>query len=111
MHPKYILVSEPKRPLIGTFVYGRVWNHRDLVEACEKVQGYVKTHGGGWYEKDDAKRTVILYGESYDYGAANLAFLNRIPRELAGYKFFYTPFRPSPNVPANELDLTDVEWF
>ena len=111
MYPKYILVSDPKKPLIGTFVYGRVWNHRDLVEAYEKVHGYVKNHGGGWYEKDDAKRTITLFGESYDYGAADLAFLNRIPRELEGYKFFYTSFQPSPNVPANELDLTDVEWF
>ena len=44
-HPKFILVSDPKTPLIGTFVYGMVSQHRDLVE------GYVKVHGGGWYRK------------------------------------------------------------
>ena len=102
MYPKFILVSDPKRPLIGTFVYGLVWNHKDL------VRGYVKVHGGGWYEKDDEKKTLTLYGESGDYGSPNLSFLNRIPRELEGYTFFYTPIH---GLPGNELDLTNVEWF
>ena len=102
MYPKFILVSDPGKPLTGTFVHGLVWNHRDL------VQGYVKVHGGGWYEKDDEKKTVTLYGESGDYGSPNLSFLNRIPRELEGYTFIYTPVH---GLPGNELDLTDVEWF
>ena len=102
MYPKFILVSDPQKPLTGTFVYGLVWNHRDL------VQGYVKVHGGGWFEKDDEKKTITLYGESGDYGSPNLSFLNRIPRELEGYTFFYTPIH---GLPGNELDLTDVEWF
>ena len=54
------------------------------------------------------KKTITLYGESYDYGAADLAFLNRIPRELEAYKFYYTPIH---GLPGNELDLTEVEWF
>ena len=58
MHPKFILVSDPKTPLTGTFVYGTVCQHRDL------VQGYVKVHGGGWYEKDDVTKTITLYGSS-----------------------------------------------
>ena len=92
MYPKFILVSDPKKPLVGTFVYGKVWNHKDLFEAYEKAHGYVKIHGGGWYEKDDARKTVTLYGESGDYGAANLS----------------TPIH---GLPGNKLDLTDVEWF
>ena len=108
MYPKYILVSDPKRPLVGTFVYGLVVNHKDLVRAYEQVHGYVKTHGGGWYEKNDARKTITLYGESYDYGEANLSFLNRIPRELEEYAFYYTPIH---GLPGNRLDLTDVEWF
>ena len=102
MFPKFILVSDPKRPLIGTFAYGMVGQHKDL------IQGYVKVHGGGWYEKDDEKKTITLYGSSGDYGEPRLAFLNRIPRELEGYAFFYTPIH---GLPGNELDLTDVEWF
>ena len=102
MHPKFILVSDPKSPLTGTFVYGMVFQHKDL------VKGYVKVHGGGWYNKDDAAKTMTLYGSSGDYGSPRLSFINRIPSELRGYKFFYTPIW---GLPGNELDLTDVEWI
>lgn len=102
MHPKFILVSEPERPLTGTFVYGMVFQHKDL------VKGLVKVHGGGWYNKDDAAKTMTLYGSSGDYGAPKLSFLNRIPEELRGYRFFYSPIW---GLPGNELELTDVEWF
>ena len=102
MHPKFILVSEPERPLTGTFVYGMVFQHKDL------VKGYVKVHGGGWYNKDDASKTMTLYGSSGDYGAPRLSFLNRIPEELRGYRFFYSPIW---GLPGNELDLADVEWI
>jgi len=102
MNPKFILVSDPKTPLTGTFVYGLVSQHRDL------VRGYVKVHGGGWYEKDDVRRTMTLYGSSGDYGEPRLAFLNRIPKELEGYAFYFTPIQ---GLPGNRLDLEDVEWF
>lgn len=102
MYPKYLLVSDPKTPRIGTFVYGRVWQHKDL------LTGYGKPHGGGWYEKDDQNRTMTLYGSSGDYGEPRLSFLNRIPQELKGYRFFYTPVH---GLPGNELDLTEVEWI
>ena len=102
MLPKFILVSDPRKPLVGTFVYGMVGQHREL------VHGYMKVHGGGWYEKDDRNRTITLYGSSGDYGEPRLSFLDRIPRELEGYKFIYTPIL---GLPGNELDLTDVEWF
>ena len=102
MHPKFILVSEPQRPLTGTFVYGMVFQHKDL------VKGYVKVHGGGWYKKDDSSKTMTLYGSSGDYGSPRLSFLNRIPEELRGYKFFYSPVW---GLPGNELYLSDIEWI
>lgn len=102
MNPKFILVSDPKTPLTGTFVYGLVDQHRDL------VRGYVKVHGGGWYDKDDRKKTFTLYGSSGDYGEPRLSFLNRIPAELRDYTFIFTPFL---GLPGNVLDLSDVEWF
>ena len=37
----------------------------------------------------------------------NLAFLNRIPCELKGYTFFFTP---GLHFPPNPLDLSGVEW-
>ena len=48
MYPKFVLVSRPETPLIGTFIYGLVWNHKDLVDA---LPAYVKVHGGGWYDR------------------------------------------------------------
>lgn len=102
MYPKFILVSDPKTPLVGTFVYGMVGQHRDL------VSGYVKVHGGGWYLKDDDNKTITLYGASGDYGEPRLSFLNRIPKELKGYSFIYSP---SPPPGGKTLDLSDVEWF
>lgn len=102
MHPKFILVSRPESPLIGTFVYGLVGQHKEL------VQGYVKVHGGGWYIQDDKARTMTLYGSSGDYGEPKLAFLNRIPAELRGYTFLWSPGH---GLPANKLDLSEVEWY
>ena len=102
MHPKFILFSTPDKPLVGTFVYGMVFQHKEL------IKGYGKVHGGGWYRKDDEHKTITLYGSSGDYGAPNLAFLNRIPAELRDYKFIYTPVQ---GLPGNELPLDDVEWI
>ena len=108
MHPKYILISDAKTPRIGTFVYGMVGLHEELRDRFEKTHGYGKMHGGGWYRKDDEKRTMTLFGQSGDFGPANLLFLNRIPAELKGYTFYYSP---GGNLPPNQLDLQDVEWF
>ena len=83
MHPKFIIVSRPEEPFVGTFVYGKVDSHRHLVE------GYVKVHGG-WYDKDDTEKTMLLYGSSGDYGEPRLEFLNRFPSELMDYKFLYS---------------------
>lgn len=101
MYPKFVIVSHPDRPFIGTFVYGTVCQHKEL------VKGYVKVHGGGWYDKDDANKTITLYGGSGDYGYPDYSFLNLIPRELQGYKFIHAP---GPGLPGEELDLTWVGW-
>jgi len=102
MHPKFILISRPEEPLKGIFAYGLVANHRDLVE------GYVKVHGGGWYEKDDDRKTMVLYGSSADYGEPVLSFLDRIPRNLEGYTFYWSPDWGKTRV---EMDLSEVEWI
>lgn len=102
MHPKFIIVSRPDEPLVGRFVYGKVDSHRHLVE------GYVKVHGGGWYEKDDEKKTMLLYGSSGDYGEPRLDFLNRIPSELKSYKFLYSH---DWGKTSSELDVSGVEWI
>lgn len=102
MHPKFLLLSDPATPLIGTFIYGLVGQHKEL------IRGYGKPHGGGWYELDPVRQTMTLYGSSGDYGEPDFRFLDRIPAELKGYTFLYTPIWGGPG---RELDLTDVEWF
>ena len=102
MHPKFIIVSRPEEPLVGSFVYGKVNSHRHLVE------GYVKVHGGGWYEKDNEKKTMLLYGSSGDYGEPHLDFLNRIPCKLKDYTFY---FSPDWGKTSTKLDVSGVEWF
>lgn len=102
MHPKFLLISDPKTPLIGTFVYGMVGQHKELIE------GYVKTHGGGWYDKDDERKIMTLYGSSGDYGEPDFRFLDRIPSELKGYTFVYSPLWGGEE---RELLLDSVEWI
>ena len=94
--------------MVGTFVYGLVDQHKDLLHKYEEVHGYVKVHGGGWYNKEDRNKTMSLYGSSGDYGEPQLCFLDRIPAELKGYRFTY-----SGNWGNDErvLDLDDVEWI
>lgn len=101
MNPKFLLLSDPKSPLIGTFTYGLVGQHKEL------IRGYQKVHGGGWYHKDDAQKTMSLYGSSGDYGEPDFRFLDRIPSELKGYTFTYSDGWGGPE---RELDISDVEW-
>ena len=102
VHPKFIIQCSPDKPLTGTFVFGLVCQHKDL------VQGYGKVHGGGWYHKDDERKLMELYGRSGDYGAPDFRFLDRIPASLKGYTFTYSPdWGPD----SRELLLEGVEWF
>ncbi|MBP5483170.1 MAG: hypothetical protein J6X99_02750 [Bacteroidales bacterium] len=102
MNPKFLLLSEPQTPLIGTFVYGMVYQHKEL------IRSYQKTHGGGWYHKDDNRKIMTLYGRSGDYGEPDFRFLDRIPSELKGYTFLYSPDWGDEE---RELDLSEVEWI
>ena len=102
MHPKFIIMANPAKPLVGSFVYGMVYQHKDL------VQGYGKVYGGGWYRKDDERKHMHLYGSSGDYGPPDFRFLDRIPKELKGYTFTYSALW---GVDGEELFLGDVEWF
>lgn len=101
MYPKFIIVSEP-RELEGTLRLGWCINHKDL------VIGYEKVHGGGWYLRDDEKKTITLYGSSCDYGDPQLRFIDRIPKEFIDYTFWFTPFQ---GCPPNPIDTSNVKWI
>ena len=79
MHPKYILISDARTPRTGTFVYGMVGLHEELRHRFEKTHGYGKMHGGGWYRKDDAKRTMTLFGVGLLLLAAVVLARNVLP--------------------------------
>ena len=108
MHPKFILIARADEPLKGYFVYGRVYNHSELAEDFEARAGYCRVHGGGWYWKDDAKKELILYGQSGDYGGPDFNFFNRVPADLRDYSITYTPML---KLPGNPVDLSGVEWI
>ena len=94
--------------MVGTFVYGLVDQHKDLLHIYEEVHGYVKVHGGGWYHKDDRNKKMSLYGSSGDYGEPQLCFLDRIPSELKGYEFTYSRGWGNDE---RVLDIDHVEWI
>lgn len=101
IHPKFIIVSRPDNPLTGRLIYGIVGSHRELIE------GYVKVRGGGWYNKDDEKKAIVLYGSSGDFGEPRLDILKEIPILLKGYKFYVSS---DWGKTSTEMDISEVEW-
>lgn len=101
MYPKFIIAGNQLTGK-GTLRMGMVVNHKDLRIGFEKVWG------GGWWERDDTARTVILSGCSCDFGPADFRHLNRIDSEFREYTFFFAPIA---GLPGNVLDLSDVEWI
>lgn len=101
MYPKFIIVTQPGE-YEGTLRMGECINHRDL------VIGYEKVHGGGWYLREDERKSITLYGSSGDFGSPRLKFLNRIERRFRDYIFWYTPFI---GCPPNPIDTSEVEWI
>ena len=104
MYPKYIIVTNPGE-YNGFLRMGYAWNHRDL------IIGYEKVHGGGWYDRDDNARKIVLYGFSVDYGDPDFNFLDRIPKEFQDYKFYRcNDIYYQKGDYAEEIDLSNIEW-
>ena len=101
MYPKYIIAGDRSTGR-GCLRMGMVINHKDLIVEYEKVWG------GGWWDRDDRKKTITLYGSSCDFGSADFRHLKIIEREWRDYTFIYTPMT---SLPGNVVDLSDVEWI
>lgn len=101
MYPKFIIVTQPGERK-GYLRLGWCVNHKDL------VIGYEKVHGGGWYLRDDDKKTITLYGSSCDYGDPKLGMIDCIDREFRDYSFWFTPYI---GCPPNPLDMSHVRWI
>lgn len=101
MYPKFIIVSQPKE-MRGYLRMGMCINHKDL------VNGYEKVHGGGWFLRDDEKKSIILYGSSGDFGEPKLCFLDMIDRQFRDYSFWHAS---SLSATPNPVDTANIEWI
>lgn len=63
-HPKFIIEND-------NLIIGEVEFHRDLATNTKDVKG------GGWYEFNEETKMFVLYGKSFDFGAANLDDIKR----------------------------------
>lgn len=83
MYNKFII------SLSGTLLFGHVSLHRDLIPDGEGT-----CHGGGLWRIDNQRGCVILYGRSFDFGAPEFSYLQRIDRSTIpgslGYPMFYS---------------------
>lgn len=100
MYPKFIIAGNSATGR-GYLRMGTVINHKDL-----RI-GYEKIWGGGWWARNDATRTVILYGSSGDFGHPDFSYLASVSRELMDYTFIYSE---SLSGQGRILDMDGVEW-
>ena len=72
----------------GVMEFGDVYMHRDLIPKGDNT-----CHGGGFWRIDNQRGIVILYGQSFDFGAPDFSRLKRINRTEKpanlGYPIFY----------------------
>lgn len=101
MYPKFIIAGDPKTGK-GYLRMGMAINHKDL-----RV-GYEKIWGGGWWSRNDSTKTIVLYGESYDFGHPDFSHWRMADRDLMDYTFIYTPVQ---NLPGNPLDTSEIIWI
>lgn len=72
----------------GTLEFGDVRLHMDLLP-----RGDDTCHGGGFWLIDNQNGRILLYGRSFDFGAPEFSFLQRINTDempaCLGYPMFY----------------------
>lgn len=72
----------------GTLVFGDVEYHYELIPDGEST-----CHGGGFWQIDNQKGLIVLSGRSFDFGAPEFSYLQRVDRSsgpgLLGYPIVY----------------------
>lgn len=72
----------------GVLEFGDVSLHRQLIPDGDEI-----CHGGGFWEIDNQRGIILLYGRSFDFGAPEFRYLKRInqavPPVSLGYPIFY----------------------
>ena len=67
MYQKFIITSD------GTLRFGRVYQHRDLLQWNEEC-----AYGGGLWKICHERNAVLLYGRSFAFGPPELNCISRI---------------------------------
>lgn len=82
MYPKFIITLD------GVLRFGTVSLHRDLIPAGDDT-----CHGGGLWRIDNQRGIILLHGRSFDFGAPEFSYVQRIDRTTfpasLGYPIFY----------------------
>lgn len=86
MYQKFIITAD------GVLKFGKVYHHRDLLghdEAC--------LYGGGLWRIDEARKAVLLFGRSFEFGTpefSRLTYVNRSGIGEVDYPLFYQEYWP-----------------
>lgn len=86
MYQKFIITDD------GHLRFGQVYLHRELLAPGEECTG------GGLWRIDEAKRCVILYGRSFDFGGPDFSEIHEIEWGSLHHNpipLFYAPHFPA----------------
>lgn len=67
MYQKFIILRD------GTLRFGHVYMHRDLLRPGEQC-----AYGGGLWKVDEARRALLLFGRSFDFGPPDFDYVRHI---------------------------------
>lgn len=90
MYQKFIINQE------GVLKFGHVYLHRDLLKVGEQC-----LYGGGLWKADESRRTILLYGRSFDFGLPDFDHVHRIEWNGIGgnpMPLFYVPNWPNEDI-------------
>lgn len=86
MYQKFIITDE------GVLKFGNVYHHRNLL-SCDESCSY----GGGLWRIDEARKMIVLFGRSFEFGTPEFSYLSHVNRSSIGdidYPLFYQPHWP-----------------
>ena len=90
MYQKFIINQD------GVLKFGHVYLHREMLSVGEDCP-----YGGGVWAIDEARRCILLYGRSFDFGRPDFNALTRIDWSGIGGKplpLIYQPRWPDDSV-------------
>lgn len=86
MYQKFVITAE------GVLKFGKVYHHRNLLEWGEEA-----SYGGGLWRVDEARKIVLLFGRSFEFGTPDFKAVESVNRsgiDDVDYPLFYQPHWP-----------------